>query len=124
MSDNVKSALQTAIKGLQYMSESDEPFKVVDWPATGDQLTVPDLLRLSGNDADTPVEERPLDKFFDDAVSQQEDDAAAFQNLRTAIAQHVSNAKLYRVGEVRFGIYIVGSVGDRWVGVKTRAVET
>jgi len=123
MSESAKSALEKAAKGLLYMSESDEPFEVVDWPASG-ELTSDELLRLSGNASGIPVTQQPVAQFFDDAMAQQEDDAAALGNLRAAIEGSLANPKVFRVGETEIAIYIVGKEGNRWTGVKTKAVET
>src|SRR4051794_7359965 len=72
MSGNIKSTLEQATKGLLYMSESDEPFEVIEWLAEG-ALNSDEVLRLSGNKPSTPISEQRLAQFFDDAIAQQED---------------------------------------------------
>jgi hypothetical protein len=123
MSGSVKSVLEKATKGLLFMSESDEPFDVLEWPAEG-ELTSEEILRLSGNAPGTPVTQQPIAQFFDDAVAQQDDDKDALGNLRAAIEGSLANPKVFRVGETEIAIYIVGKEGNRWMGVKTKAVET
>jgi hypothetical protein len=50
---------------------------------------------------------------------------ARYRNLLSVIRDRLSDAKVFRIGEVEVAIYVVGRDRDGgWVGVKTTAVET
>jgi hypothetical protein len=132
MPSQVLTALRTATKGLLYTSESDEPFEVFEWKTEEGQLQEERLLELAGETKDIPVKSVPLDEFFADLTKEQDwhgvEEKTAVERYRTLLSvmqNQVSDAKVFRVGEVEVSIYVVGRTEDGgWVGVKTTAVET
>jgi len=127
------ATLQRSTEGLLWMSETDEPFAVFHWQKqTVAELTDERLLQLTHQPADTPVEVVDLDEFFSGATEEQdwfgdEEKATAqmYRELVATLKQHLSNLKVYRVGETTIDLYIVGQTdaGDV-VGLATKAVET
>jgi hypothetical protein len=103
-------ALEAAAAGLLYPSESDEPITAMTWKAEP---------TFSGKS----VEEQTLAEFF--AELEQGDEGEKFKRLRRVIEKSLPGAKVYRVGEVRVDVYIVGKTaqGD-WMGLQTLSVET
>ena len=78
------------------------------------------------------VENVGLGEFFHDLIQDQEwHDADGkktvekYRNLLTVLKEHLTDVKVFKVGEVEIDIYIVGqtATGD-WAGVMTTAVET
>jgi Nuclease A inhibitor-like protein len=121
--------LQAAIEGLQWMSESDFPFEVVHWSQTAD-LTPELLLKLTDHTPETPVQTEAIASFFEVATQSQDwhgpEEAAAVERYRhlLQVLSQLRSSQVYRLGEVNVEIYILGTAADRWLGVKTQAVET
>ncbi|MBE9093682.1 nuclease A inhibitor family protein [Tychonema sp. LEGE 07203] len=131
MTDSIADQLQQASKGLLFLSESDAPFEVIQWPAQG-ELTPPKLLQLTGHPPDAPVELRTVDDFF--AIATVEEDwhdqderetVQRFHNLVSILKQNLSQLQVYRVGSIDIDVYIVGVTdGGELVGLSTKLVET
>jgi len=132
MSHATVEALKKASKGLLYQSETDAPFEVFTWRGGKNGLSKKKVLELGKHDAGAPVEEESLDDFFGE-LTKEEDwhgpeekaDAKKYQSLLKAVKEHLSGAKVFKVGEREKAVYIVGKTpeGD-WAGLKTKAVET
>lgn len=134
--EEVCGELEEATRGLMFMSESDYPFEVVRWE--GVEEITPEYLRgVAGQDATTaaaaaPVEERTIENFFRVAAGEPEwkgeaDLALAkrYQSLVGLLVENLTEVKVYRVGEINIGVYVVGRSDEgNWVGVATRVVET
>lgn len=123
--------LQEQTRGLLFMSESDYPFEVVRWEGTGEMS--PERLRsVTGQDATAAVEERTVGDFFRVAAGEQEWKGEAelalarrYQALTRLLADNLKEVRVYRVGEINIGVYVIGrSVEGNWIGVSTRVVET
>ena len=122
--------LQTAIDGLQWMSESDFPFEVVRWPQPP-ELTSEHLLKLTDHAPETPVQTEAIEAFFEWAIQPQDwhspeeaADVERYQTLLQLLQNHLQDPQVYRLGEVNVDIYILGKADEEWIGVKTQAVET
>ena len=123
--------LKEATRGLLFMSESDYPFEVIRWE--GAQELTPDYLRkASAQDAAAPVEVRTLTDFFRNAACEQEWKGEAelalakrYQALMRLLEENLKDVKVYRIGVVNIGVYVLGSSNEgNWIGVSTRVVET
>jgi hypothetical protein len=123
--------LQEATRGLLFMSESDYPFEVVRWE--GVEEVSPEYLRkVAGQEATAVVEERTIADFFRVAAGEQEWKGAAelalakrYQSLVRLLEENLKEVKVYRVGEINIGVYVLGrSEEGNWLGVSTRVVET
>lgn len=132
MSTQIMQTLDQAVDGLLYTSESDEPFEVVCWPDDGKPLDANKLFELISCPPGTPVTLISLDDFFKDLITVQswygnaeKATVQKYRNLEEIIRWNLRDVRVFRVGEVQVGIYIVGvtSEGD-WAGVKTISVET
>jgi hypothetical protein len=90
------------------------------------------LLALVGGTMESPVEAVSVDEFFVDLTTSQDwhgDDEKTtverYRRLLGVIQNQLLGATVFRVGEVKVAIYIVGRTEDgSWAGVKTTAVET
>jgi hypothetical protein len=123
--------LREATRGLLFMSESDYPFEVVRWE--GLEAVSPEHLRgVSGQGATAPVEERTIADFFRVAAGEPEwkDEAQRlvarrYQQLARLLEANLAEVKVYRVGAINIGVYVVGrSKEGSWLGLSTRVVET
>ena len=127
------NALEDAIAGLQWISESDYPFTVVYWqPQEPDDLTTEQLLQLTNHPPDAIVETEDLDTFFAVATQAQDwhdpETAASverYQALVSLLKQHLHELLVYRIGEIELDVYIMGKTAiGAWAGLATKAVET
>jgi hypothetical protein len=124
-------ALQEATEGLLFMSESDYPFEVIRW-SDSEQLSPEYLRQAMGADFSAKVEETTVEEFFRVPAGQQEwkdeaqlAEARKYQRLRNLLEENLTGIKVYRIGEINIGVYVVGmSAEGNWLGVSTRVVET
>lgn len=124
-------ALREAAVGLLYMSESDYPFEVIRWDGS-EQLSPEFLRRAARADSSAKVEESDLEELFRVPAGEQEwkdeaqlAEARKYQRLRNELEENLTGIKVYRVGEINIGVYVVGmSAEGNWLGVSTRVIET
>jgi len=132
--EQVCGELEEATRGLMFMSESDYPFEVVRWEGV-EEIRPEYLRRVAGEDATATaaaVEERTVADFFRVAAGEQEwkgeaDIALAkrYQSLVRLLEDNLKDVKVYRVGAINIGVYVVGRSDEgNWIGLSTRAVET
>lgn len=125
-------ALEQAIEGLLFMSESDYPFQIIQWNQQPE--ITPEYLRIqtSGADMDTPVTRQYVDDFFRAATSEpawkkdaELETARKYQSLVRLLKESLSDLIVYRVGAINITIYIIGKgrTGN-WLGLTTQVVET
>ena len=117
----VIEALQIAVEGLQYISETEAELNPFTWEA-GD-LSKERLLKLAGAAKGTAVEEATLDSFFR-TVSQE--DKPKFDKLAKVLKEQLAAVTVYKIGDgAERAVYVVGKTSDgQWAGVHTTVVET
>lgn len=132
MADNsTVQALRKASAGLTYMSETDAPWEVFSWSPAG-ELSADAVRKLGGHPSAAPVTEQPVGEFFAPLVEEQDwygDEeravAGSYRSLLTVIKSRLSDPKVFKVGDRRVTIYVLGGAKDgRLGGLKTTAVET
>ena len=130
--DELVKGLQNLTHYLLWMSEIDAPFKVFRWESQSSKLTDQQLLERTHHPLDTAIEVVPFDDFFA-AVTQDQDwfgteekaVAAKYRALVDTLKQHLSDLRVYRVGEVKIDLYVVGQMKTgELIGLATQAVET
>jgi hypothetical protein len=130
--EEILRELERATAGLLFMSESDYPFEVFRLEEA-EGLTQEELLRRkAGVAGGTPVVVQSVEEFFRVAAGEQEwkgapeiETARRYQALVGLLKRTLEDARVYRVGEINVGVYIVGrSPAGNWLGVSTRVVET
>jgi len=113
------------------MSESDEPFEVVQLEKPAGAFGATEACLVVNRPSDSRVQEQRLDDFFGELTH--DHDWHGKPNRRrpplprplAVIPDRLADATVFRLGDVQVDIIIVGRASDgRWVGVKTRAVET
>src|SRR5262249_13000461 len=106
---SVLTALQKAVKGLLFPSESEATLEPFVWK-DGDTPSEDRLRELSGAEADAPVEEETLEVLF--RVVPRED-RPQFDRLAQTIQEQLAGVKVYKVGaEAEKEVYIVGKTPD------------
>lgn len=129
--EQILSELARAASGLLYMSESDYPFEPIRLEGT-DEPNPERLRELAGMGADARVETRGLEEFFGGVAAELPPGGgagvarpASFENLVRTIKEHLTDVKVYKVGEVNIPVLILGRSGSgSWLGLSTRVVET
>ncbi|MGD2181318.1 nuclease A inhibitor family protein [Lusitaniella coriacea] len=116
---------------LLWMSETDAPFEVFAW-SDGEEMTPKNLLQKIDRALDTTVKMVDLDKFFKNAIAEQDwydeeerEIAQRYRSLVETLKQSLSKIKVYQVGQTEIDVYIVGQLpSGNWVGLSTKVVET
>lgn len=132
MSDEIVAALEQAVSGLLYSSESDAPFEVFVWPDGPDSVTPEVVLARTNHPPGTPIAGQPVDDFFRGLTqdkgwygAEERATGQRYRELQALVRQHLPDAQVFRVGRVQVEVYLVGRLADgRGVGIKTRSVET
>ncbi len=122
--------LQQASEGLLWLSESDYPFETVYWENVNNINSK--LLQNTNSTDDTTIETRELDSFFS-RVTEEEDwyndeemlICKRYQKLVKLLKTHLTDIKVYRVGEIEVNCYILGKTeSGSLAGLSTISVET
>ncbi|GHA79936.1 nuclease A inhibitor family protein [Pontibacter akesuensis] len=125
--------LRQLSEGLWYVSETDAPLEVVQYPAQGEkELTHAQLADWAGKPAGATVEKAELPYFFrnmtkesEGATEEERRDAQRFQELQRFLEQHLQHVQVYRVGQRSITAFILGEApAGNLVGLKTELVET
>ena len=117
----IVDALENAVKGPVYVSETESALDPVLWDsATVDKA---ELLKAAGAKDGTAIEEMTLDAFFR-TVSHE--DKPKFAKLAKVLKDDRTDTKVYKIGdEPEKTIIVVGKTTDgECAGVKTTVVET
>jgi hypothetical protein len=118
----VLEELRTAVKGLLFPSETDEPLEAFAWPGAAGPPTEATLRANIKADKDAPVEQVTL---ADLAKTIPEESRGDFLPLFGLLGHHLSGTTVFRVGEITRDVYVVGRTADgQYAGVKTKVVET
>lgn len=116
MNEHLRNQLERACEGLYYISETDAPITVVNEIAEAGEAT----------------ETRTFDEFFGPMIAirpgyqeQQIVRAKKFLELKSLLEGSLHDLAVYKFGDVRRRIYIVGrnDKGDV-IGLRTESVET
>lgn len=129
----IATVLQSASEGLLWMSESDYPWDVLVWPhGSTATLTDADVLQQTGHDPNTPIAQTDWARFFEAACQVQawhnETEIVMvqrYQALVEILQTHLTDLRVYRVGEIEVDIYVLGITADGTIaGLATKAIET
>ena len=125
--------LDELVKGLLWMSESDYPFEVFIWEfGEGILLNNEIVLKITKHSLETTVKVIEFEAFFRFVItaknwhnSQDSEVVRKYHKVVSMMKQYLSDLKVYKVGEVRKDVYIVGktNTGD-YAGLATVSVET
>jgi hypothetical protein len=124
--------LQQAAEGLTYPSETDAPWKAFAWPDAAGEPSLTEVRKRGKHRADSPAEEQTVADLFQTLIEEKDwygeaekADLARNRSLLESIRQHLRDAKVFRVGERKIAIYVIGqALEGGWAGLRTTAVET
>lgn len=128
----VTETLKQAAEGLLFPSETDAPLEPFFWPQENNSPLNADMVTsLAGVAADIPIKSTKLATFFRPATKAEEwhneeerAQAARFQELVKTLKDTLDDVNVFRVGETRIDVYVVGKVEGGYAGLKTLVVET
>jgi len=118
----VLAALQEAVKGLLYVSETEAELEPFVWDDAGD-LTHDRLVALAGAAKGAAVEEALLESFLRMISAE---DRPKYAKLAGVLQKDLIGTKVYKIGaEAEKLVYVFGRTKDGgWAGVRTTVVET
>ena len=119
------------VDGLYVMSETDAPLKPFLWkniPIIDDSI----VLKKAKATNETALEKWTIEEFFSNKITtkdwqsdEEKADVLKFQNVYNALQTALSEPVVYRIGDARKEVYILGKLADGNVGgLKTYVVET
>lgn len=117
--------------GLVYISETDAPVTPVDL-GRSDEIDAETILERAGIRSSSGIGELDARQFFakltvvrEGSSGSQKARAKKFLVLQQVLEKYLRSLKVYRFGEIRVDILIVGlDHAGRILGVRTNAVET
>ncbi|NET78949.1 nuclease A inhibitor family protein [Okeania sp. SIO1F9] len=125
--------LDELVKGLLWMGESDYPFEAFIWEfGEGILLNNEIVLKITKHSLETTVKVIEFEVFFRLVMiernwhnAQESEVVRKYQKLVSMMKQYLSDLKVYKVGEVRKDIYIVGKTNtEDYAGLATVSIET
>lgn len=129
MTQSLTEKLTTLTQDLLWMSESDYPWEVVSYNCSN--ITPEKLLEQSNLPADTPIETVTIERFFAPALREQSwyneeelETRNRYQQLFNFLTEQLNDLRVYRLAEVEIDVYVLGTVEDKTVGLKTTVIET
>ncbi|WP_254563935.1 nuclease A inhibitor family protein [Oscillatoria sp. HE19RPO] len=129
MTQSITEKLANLTQDLLWMSEADYPWEVVSYDCSN--VTPEQLLEQSNLPSNTSVETVTIERFFAPALREQswhnEEEQATrnrFQQLFDFLNEQLNDLIVYRLKEVEIDVYVLGTVEDKTVGLKTTIVET
>lgn len=129
MTQSITENLARLTQDLLWMSEADYPWKIISYDCSN--ITPEQLLEQSNLPSNTPVETVTIERFFAPALREQSwhneeerETRNRYQQLFNFLNDQLNDLIVYRIGEVEIDVYILGTVEDKTVGLKTTVVET
>jgi histidine triad (HIT) family protein len=131
-SEEIVIRLQELTTGLYYQSESDYPLEVVLYKtALPDTFTEKELVALTGQSTETPLEVADATSFFRmvtkpiNVTSTADKSPAQITSLQAFCEKHLQNMKVYRIGDRTLTALLLGKAGDgKLLGLKTTIIQT
>lgn len=125
------SKFENLVEGLYVMSETDAPLKPFIWKKTNsiDEVLV---RKKAKQNVDVPIEILTIDDFFKNMITPQDwhseeekADVLKLQNVVLNVKATITEPMVYKVGEIKKDVFIVGKIGEgQYGGLKTLVVET
>ena len=130
-SERSMKRLAAACEGLIFVSETDAPVEPVKFPRHIEFSAI-GVLKFLDRSEEEPIQTVNYEEFFDRLAKpkewhseQEKEIARRFGLLRDVVENEFEDLRVYRVGEIRVDILIIGRTrGGTIAGVRTRAVET
>lgn len=123
--------LHDLVDGLYVMSETDAPLKPFVWKNI-DMIDDALLLKKAKVSPETCLEHWTIEEFFKNMITpqdwhgeQEKADVLKFQNVLSSLQSSLTEPSVYRIGDTKKEVFILGKLADGNIGgLKTYVVET
>jgi hypothetical protein len=130
--EDILEILKQATEGLLFPSETDAPLTPFVWTDVSGEATPENVLAQADKPAETPIDTTTLSAFFKPTTTEEDwhndeekEDVRRFRELVTALKDNLKSIKVYKLGETKMDVYIVGKTSEgSLAGVRTQVVET
>ena len=130
---SLKDQIETLTADLMYPSESDEKIEYFEMEhSTDEKLSLADFRMYNGIKPETVITEISFDDFFKPLIKIEDwfgDDEKKWAEdslkLRNLLADKAKDFQGFKVGLIEIDVFIFGKSEEcKWVGLKTKVVET
>ncbi len=129
----LKEQINLLIADLLYPSESDEKIVYFEMELpTAENLSLANFRMLNGIPSEVMIQEMELEKFFEPLIKiddwfgdEEKKWAADSLKLKKMLSEKLKDIKILKVGEIQMDVYLFGKAEEgKWVGLKTKIIET
>lgn len=129
----LKDRIQVLISDLLYPSESDEKIEYFEMElSTNEKVSQANFRIFNGIRPEINISEMDFDTFFKPLIKVEDwfgDDekkwAVDSLSLKNLLAEKTKDIQIFKVGEVSIDVYLFGKAEEcKWVGLKTKVIET
>ncbi len=122
--------IEKAIRGLVYVSETDNGFSVICVEKEKDR-SIESVVKEFAKHAKGKVKAEPAEVFFERLITEKnwhseerKKQTEKFRKLMSLLDTQLSDVMCYKIGRVKIEIFILGIYDEHVVGIRTEAVET
>ncbi|PWK18889.1 nuclease A inhibitor-like protein [Arcicella aurantiaca] len=129
----LKEQIQVLTNDLLYPSESDEKIEYFEMElSTAEKVNQANFKMFNGIQPEINVSEMDFETFFKPLIKVEdwfgEDEkkwATDSLTLKNLLAEKTKDIQIFKVGEVSIDVFLFGKAEEcKWVGLKTKVIET
>jgi hypothetical protein len=133
ISFSLKEQIENLIADLMYSSESDEKIEYFEMELSPAQkLSIADFRMYNGIRPEITISEISFDNFFKSLIKKEDwfgeeekkwaEDGLKLKNL---LVENAKDFQVLKVGAIDIDVFVFGKVEEcKWVGLKTKVIET
>lgn len=130
---SLKEQIETLTADLMYPSESDEKIDFFEMElSTTQKLSIADFRMFNGIKPEIVITEISFDEFFKPLIkiedwfgAQEKKWAEDSLKLKNLLIEKAEDFQIFKVGSNEINVFVFGKAEEcKWVGLKTKAVET
>ena len=130
---SLKEQIETLTADLMYPSESDEKIEYFDMEhSTNEKLAMTDFRMYNGIKPETVITKISFDDFFIPLIKTEDwfgDDEKKWAEdslkLKNILADKAKDFQGFKVGTIEIDVFVFGKADEcKWVGLKTKVIET
>jgi hypothetical protein len=130
---SIKEQIISLSVDLLYPSESDEKIEYFEMElSTAEKVSLANFRMFNGIRPEITIEEMDAEKFFAPLIKMEDwfgDDEKKWAKdslkLKQLLMEHTKDTQVLKVGQVEVDVYLFGKAEEcKWVGLKTKVVET
>jgi Nuclease A inhibitor-like protein len=130
---SIKTQIISLSADLLYLSESDEKIEYFEMElSTTEKISLANFRMFNGIRPELTIEEMESEKFFAPLIKMEDwfgDDEKKWAEdslkLKQLLMEQTKDIQVLKVGQVEVDLYLFGKAEEcKWVGLKTKVVET